>query len=224
MIGIRIDSYWLVLIGIDWYWFVLIGIDWYWLVFVLIGIDWYWFVLIRIDSYWFVLIRIDWYWLVLIGIDWFSVVSSLFYRCSVVVSSLFHRCFSVGLSLSFSVLSLSLSLLSLCDWIDFTRCVTSRTDHHMKRRARITLNVEVIRCCIFIFLLYVSIQGRVRSIPTLFSMWLMFRYGHTWKAGGGRWRFKTRRCIWVNWWPRFTFTRSNRGSCIAWRNWRNTHR
>jgi hypothetical protein len=33
-----------------------------------------------------------------------------------------------------------------------TRCVTSSTDNIMKRHARITLTVEVIRTCIFIFL------------------------------------------------------------------------
>ena len=36
-----------------------------------------------------------------------------------------------------------------------TRCVTSSTDNNMKIRARITLTVEVIRTCIFLFLLYV---------------------------------------------------------------------
>ena len=36
-----------------------------------------------------------------------------------------------------------------------TRCVTSSTDHSMKRRARTTLSVEVIRTCIFVFLFYV---------------------------------------------------------------------
>ena len=39
-----------------------------------------------------------------------------------------------------------------------TRCGTSSADRYMKRRARITLNVECIRPCNFIFLLYVSIQ------------------------------------------------------------------
>ena len=36
-----------------------------------------------------------------------------------------------------------------------TRCVTSSTGNNMKIRARTTLNVEFIRTCIFIFLLYV---------------------------------------------------------------------
>ena len=36
-----------------------------------------------------------------------------------------------------------------------TRCVTFSTDNIMKIRARITLTVEFIRECIFIFLLYV---------------------------------------------------------------------
>ena len=36
-----------------------------------------------------------------------------------------------------------------------TRCVTSSTDNIMKIRARITLTVEVIRTCIFLFLFYV---------------------------------------------------------------------
>ena len=36
-----------------------------------------------------------------------------------------------------------------------TRCVTSSTDNIMKIRARITLTVEFIRGCIFIFLFYV---------------------------------------------------------------------
>ena len=39
-----------------------------------------------------------------------------------------------------------------------TRCVTSSTDHIMKRLARITLKVEVIRTCIFLFLFDVEIQ------------------------------------------------------------------
>jgi hypothetical protein len=36
-----------------------------------------------------------------------------------------------------------------------TRCITSSTDNIMKILARITLNVEFIRTCIFIFLFYV---------------------------------------------------------------------
>ena len=36
-----------------------------------------------------------------------------------------------------------------------TRCVTSSTDHYMKIHARITLFVEFIRTCIFLFLFYV---------------------------------------------------------------------
>ena len=36
-----------------------------------------------------------------------------------------------------------------------TRCVTSSTDHYLKIQARITLTVEVIRTCLFLFLLYV---------------------------------------------------------------------
>ena len=36
-----------------------------------------------------------------------------------------------------------------------TRCITSSTDHIMKILARITLTVEVIRTCIFLFLCYV---------------------------------------------------------------------
>jgi hypothetical protein len=36
-----------------------------------------------------------------------------------------------------------------------TRCVTSRTANNMKIRARITLTVECIRTCIFLFLFYV---------------------------------------------------------------------
>jgi hypothetical protein len=36
-----------------------------------------------------------------------------------------------------------------------TRCVTSRTDNMMNIRARVTLTVEFIPTCIFIFLLYV---------------------------------------------------------------------
>jgi hypothetical protein len=42
-----------------------------------------------------------------------------------------------------------------------TRCVPSRTDNIMKRRARITLNDEFIRGYIFLFLCHVEIQGRV---------------------------------------------------------------
>ena len=36
-----------------------------------------------------------------------------------------------------------------------TRCVTSSTDNIMKIHARITLTVECIRTCIFLFLFYV---------------------------------------------------------------------
>ena len=36
-----------------------------------------------------------------------------------------------------------------------TRCVTSSTDNIMKIHARITLTVEFIRTCIFLFLFYV---------------------------------------------------------------------
>ena len=36
-----------------------------------------------------------------------------------------------------------------------TRCVTSNTDNIMKIHARITLTVEFIRTCIFLFLFYV---------------------------------------------------------------------
>ena len=36
-----------------------------------------------------------------------------------------------------------------------TRCVTSSTDHYMNIHARITLSVEFIRTCIFLFLFYV---------------------------------------------------------------------
>jgi len=36
-----------------------------------------------------------------------------------------------------------------------TRCVTSSTDNIMKIHFRITLNVEFIRTCIFLFLFYV---------------------------------------------------------------------
>ena len=36
-----------------------------------------------------------------------------------------------------------------------TRCVTSSTGNNMKRPARITLTVEFIRTCLFVFLLYV---------------------------------------------------------------------
>ena len=42
-----------------------------------------------------------------------------------------------------------------------TRCVTSSTDNIMKIRARITLTVEFIRTCIFLFLFDVEIQLRV---------------------------------------------------------------
>jgi len=43
-----------------------------------------------------------------------------------------------------------------------TRCVTSSTDNIMKRQARITLTVDCIRGCIFIFLiLCVNTKGRV---------------------------------------------------------------
>ena len=42
-----------------------------------------------------------------------------------------------------------------------TRCGTSSTDQHMKIHARITLNVEFIRTCLFLFLFDVEIQLRV---------------------------------------------------------------
>jgi hypothetical protein len=35
-----------------------------------------------------------------------------------------------------------------------TRCVTSSTDHYMKLQARITWTVEVIRTCLFVFLMF----------------------------------------------------------------------
>ena len=42
-----------------------------------------------------------------------------------------------------------------------TRCVTSSTDHYMNIHARITLSVECIRTCLFLFLFDVEIQLRV---------------------------------------------------------------
>jgi hypothetical protein len=59
---------------------------------------------------------------------------------------------------------------SLCVHVGGTRCVTSSTDHYMKRHARITLTVEFIRTRIFLFLFHVQIQWRVWSILTLFSI------------------------------------------------------
>ena len=49
-----------------------------------------------------------------------------------------------------------------------TCCVTSSTDNIMKIHARITLTVECIRTCIFLFWFYVEIQGRVWSRLTFF--------------------------------------------------------
>jgi hypothetical protein len=49
-----------------------------------------------------------------------------------------------------------------------TRCVTSSTGKNRKIRARITWTVEFIRTCIFIFVFYVWIQGRVWSRLTFF--------------------------------------------------------
>jgi hypothetical protein len=49
-----------------------------------------------------------------------------------------------------------------------SRGVTSSTDHIMNIHAWITLNGEFIRTCLFVFLLYVEIQGRVSSILTFF--------------------------------------------------------
>ena len=49
-----------------------------------------------------------------------------------------------------------------------TRCVTSCTGNIVNIHARITLTVEVIRTCIFTFLIYVEIQLRVWSRLTLF--------------------------------------------------------
>ena len=57
-----------------------------------------------------------------------------------------------------------------------TRCGTSNTDHSMNTHARITLTVECIRTCIFLFVLYGCIQRRVGSRLTLFSMVLIVRY------------------------------------------------
>jgi len=66
-----------------------------------------------------------------------------------------------------------------------TRCITSSTDNIMKILARITLNVEFIRTCIFIFWFYVWIQLRVWSILTLFSIfWNWSDLGRN--AGTGR--------------------------------------
>ena len=56
-----------------------------------------------------------------------------------------------------------------------TRCVTSSTDHYIKMHARITLSVEFIRTCIFLFLFYVWIQLRAWSTLTLFSILLISR-------------------------------------------------
>jgi hypothetical protein len=59
-----------------------------------------------------------------------------------------------------------------------TRCVTSSTDNIMKIHVRITLTVEFIRTCIFLFLFYVWIQLRVWSILTLYSiLWSGFCCG-----------------------------------------------
>ena len=44
-----------------------------------------------------------------------------------------------------------------------TRCVTSSTDHIMKIHARVTLTVACIRTCLFICLVDVSIQGRIKT-------------------------------------------------------------
>jgi len=72
---------------------------------------------------------------------------------------------------------------NLADWVrevfivhvGGTRCVISSTDHTMKMHACLTLNVECIRTCLFIFLFDVEIQGRVGSILTFFSILLIFR-------------------------------------------------
>jgi hypothetical protein len=62
------------------------------------------------------------------------------------------------------------SLFSMFDFIRYVKSVfvihvggtrgvvTSSTDHILKRQARITLKVECIRTCIFVFLLHVWIQ------------------------------------------------------------------
>ena len=67
-----------------------------------------------------------------------------------------------------------------CTWnlvhVGGTRCVTSSTANIMKIHARITLNVEFIRTCIFLFLFYVEIQWRVWSRLTFFLILLIFRY------------------------------------------------
>ena len=55
-------------------------------------------------------------------------------------------------------------LCCTCWWC----CVTSSTGNSMNRQARITLTVECIRTCIFLWLFDVEIQGRVRSRLTLF--------------------------------------------------------
>jgi len=65
------------------------------------------------------------------------------------------------------------------------RCVTSSTDNIMQIHARITLTVECIRTCIFIFLLYVSIQLRVWSILTFFSILLSAYTNHAAKVAAG---------------------------------------
>ena len=72
---------------------------------------------------------------------------------------------------------------NLADWVrevfivhvGGTRCVISSTDHTMKMHACLTLNVECIRTCLFIFLFDVEIQGRVGSRLTFFSILLIFR-------------------------------------------------
>jgi hypothetical protein len=53
-----------------------------------------------------------------------------------------------------------------------TRCITSSTDHMMKILARITLTVEVIRCCLFIFVVVClnTITSRIKTNATFFDV------------------------------------------------------
>ena len=74
-----------------------------------------------------------------------------------------------------------------------TRCVTSSTDNIMKIRARITLTVEFIRTCIFIFWFYVWIQWRVWSRLTFFFDFYWFSVQRNWRGLMGRRRYAMKR-------------------------------
>jgi hypothetical protein len=83
--------------------------------------------------------------------NWLGLVSSY-------VSKAFQSTRQVMFKLLSSFSSMKVREIYIIVHVGGTRCVTSSTDHFMKIHARITLSVEFIRTCIFLFLVDVEIQ------------------------------------------------------------------